>query len=222
MTKTAELNKCREILHSYSPGEIISFEDEIAFLIDIFQRHPDWDQKKGVGIKHVYVDMESMYKGKCFFIERVDGTKTDISFIKSIQEINPLYIIKKACRNAVKDYVIDFRNKNVVYGVTTCPITGEVLTKENTHIDHYNKTFDELCEKWISIEGFTSAYAAIKPTKDMDIGYSFGVNSIKQSFIDYHNKNTHLRAVSKRANLSELKKQSSEHKNKTDMAGFKL
>lgn len=207
MNKSQELRKCREILKKHKIGDVVQDEQDIVFLLDVFQRHPNWQQKKGVGVRCIRVETKNKYFKKSFFLERIDNKKTDISFVTAINGTSPMQIIKKACRDAIKEYIIDFEKEHVFYGVTTCPITGEVLTQENTHIDHYDKTFDELCEKWIRIEGFTSTYTAIKSIKDMNIGYSFGVNSIKESFIDYHNKNTHLRAVSKKANLSELKKQ---------------
>ena len=57
--------------------------NDYNFLLDLFQNHADWKEKKGVGIDSISV-IETKYKNKCFQINRIDGTSTDISFMNCI------------------------------------------------------------------------------------------------------------------------------------------
>jgi len=204
MTKKEKINKCREILHKYPFGVKILNPDEIEFLLSIFEGHTEWDSKRGVGVDYITTEL-TKFNQKCFYLHRVDGSKTDISFTHSITNRSDLHNVKCACRYAIKETIIDFRLRNVVYGETKCPITGEVLTKENTHIDHFNLTFDELFNEWIKNKPFDYLVDRINETTDDNMETYFTDSFLSELFLIHHNNNTNLRAVSKKANLSILK-----------------
>lgn len=206
MDKTQKTSKCQEILRNYEANNVVTNQDEINFLFSIFENHSDWDLKKGVGIKSISV-IATRFNNKCFQINRTDGSYTDISFKDSITNISKKSTIKKACRTAIRYQVDIFRNRNVTYGVSRCPFTDEVLTECNTHIDHYDLTFDEMFNLWIIEQNFDYLVSKVNRTTDNSLTTCFIDDLIKDDFILYHNSKCKLRAVSKNANLSILKLQ---------------
>lgn len=203
MNKKQKTEKCREILYKYPVNENIYNDEDIQFLLSIFENHSEWDSKQGVGIKSISVIKNQF--NKCFQLNRIDGSFTDISFTHSITNRSKVVEIKKACRTAIRKHVVKFRNENVVYGVSVCPFTNEVLTKENTHIDHYDLTFDLMFNLWVVQHDFDFLYSKVNETKDNCVVTCFTDSSIIEDFINFHNLKSKLRAVSKNANLSILK-----------------
>ena len=184
-------------------NSMVSKEEDIKFLLWIFENHPEWELKEGVGISSISIQ-KNMYN-RCFQLNRVDGSSTDISYTKCISSRSKLAQVKSACRYAISSHIIAFRNDNVVFGVTACPFTGEVLTRENTHIDHYDMTFEEMFKLWVGKYDIDFLFSKINETKDNCVITCFTDKSIVSDFIQFHNDNTQLRAVSKAANLSLLK-----------------
>lgn len=204
MNKTEMTQMCQSILHSTTG--IVRNMGHAGFLLALLAKHPHFRQKVGIGISHFYVDT-TPYGNKCFFIHRTDGTFTDFSYIQCIKgAINPLSDIKTACRHAIKEKVIQAK-RLVRFGVDKCPITGDTLLKDDTHIDHYNLTFAELFNLWIKDKDIDTLYKATNyQSQDMSMETFFTDPSIADDFATFHDANTHLRAVSSIANLSILRK----------------
>ena len=233
-TSKTELKKlCSGILNKYQVDESLGYTKitnigEHEFLMMVFENHIDWEQKKGVGVDFISIILTE-WRTKCFQLHRIDGTTTDISFRSAIEHKSPRRIFAEACRNAVRKEIERFRNENVIYGVTTCEITGETLTRNNTHIDHYDLKFAELVasfykkhlshysieqivDKWINKTEdnscdtfFTARYNVDKVTEKITLTNNDWDSHLSSLFYWFHNSNTHLRAVSKQANLSILK-----------------
>ena len=202
MNKKELTEKCREILYK-TDFEIKDIDDNI-FLISLFERHPEWNLKKGVGIKSISV-ISGSFNSKCFQINRIDGSTTDISFTKCISNPSKLSQVKKACRAAIRPEIIKFRKDNVVYGNAICPFTKDPLYPDNTHIDHYDLTFDEMFLLWSADKSIVQLFKLINDTKDNCFDTYFTDKEVESDFIKFHNQHCKLRAVSKFANLSILK-----------------
>lgn len=199
MTKKQLTDRCKSILHS---GQISQADHD--FLLAVFEMHSDFEQKKGVGIKKFTVKT-TQYGNKCFFIIRTDGTETDISFTHAINKPSKIYIIKKACRSAIRNEIAYFKYTTVKFGLDKCPFTGEILTGENTHIDHYDMQFNEMFNIWIKKYDIDFLHSKINETKDNTYTTEFTDNVIIDDFVSFHNSHCKLRAVSKTANLTILK-----------------
>jgi hypothetical protein len=204
MTKKDQTQYCRIILLNAKLNELLTNHSDIQFLMDLFESHPEWEFKKGAGINGIKVIL-SNYKNRCFELQRVDGTKTDISFTVCISKTSILSYIKKACRNAIRNEIVLFRDANVKFGISVCPFTNEILTKDNCHIDHFDMKFNQMVNFWINLKGVEYLYNQIEETKDNNFDTCFNKQDLIDEFIKYHNSNTHLRAVSITANLSFLK-----------------
>lgn len=205
MKKTEITKRCKSILHGYPVRSYLPKNDDFHFLINLFKSHPHYELKYGSGIKELFIDF-TKYKNKCFNITRTDGTTTDISYVQCLSPSTEISDIKAACRSAIRSEIISFRNQNVDFGKTPCSFTGDILTPENTHIDHYDKTFNVLFSEWYLSKDHAQLFAALNDTSahgEMEI--YFRDISVAEDFRIYHNANTNLRAVSIKANLSILK-----------------
>ena len=204
MNKSEKTKKCKEILYKYPIGQRINLEDS-KFLWSIFEGHENWDIKRGYGIKYFTVENPSGYKSRCFFILRKDGTKTDISFHQAITKRNIMTNFRIACRHAVKPIIDEFKS-GIVYGFDRCPINSEILTKKNTHIDHFDLTFEEVFQLWIKKQDLQKLSNSLNEGGDLSTEVFFNDFSLVADFRKFHNEHTHLRAVSKISNTSILRK----------------
>ena len=176
------------------------------FLIKhIFSNHPNFKEKVGCGIHHIEV-RHNKYNQDNFYIVRIDNTSTDISYVKSLKYPNKYSRVMRACRSAVYGEIQKERDKIELPFV--CPLTSEIITdKHLIHIDHYDLTFEELFNRWVSDKDIDYLYSlTLDSKKDNSLDTYFTDQEIINDFISYHNKNTHLRAVSANANLSVLRK----------------
>jgi Protein of unknown function (DUF3223) len=204
MNKKELLEKCRNILYKYSNHPTISNIEDRNFVLQLFEQHPEWNLKKGVGIKSISV-INGSFNTKCFQLNRIDGSSTDISFTKCISNPTKISQVKKACRSAIRPEIIKFRNENVIYGISFCGFTNEILYPDNTHIDHYDITFDEMFLLWSANKSIEQLYKLINKTKDNCFETYFTDKELIADFTKFHNQHCKLRAVSKFANLSILK-----------------
>jgi len=201
MTKKYQKDQCKLILNKYALNHTII--EERDFLVNVFKNHPNWQEKRGQGGKRIFIGQDN-YKHRCFFIERIDNTVVDISYLTAIagNSKSDLERIKIACRTAILPEIIDFRNKNVIFGVTKCAISDEILTKENINIDHYDLKFSEMFELWIKRYNPKELVKNIMVQEQTSI---FINNEILNDFISFHNLNCKLRAVTKHVNQNILR-----------------
>jgi hypothetical protein len=204
MNKIDLTRACRTILNKYKPGQKII--EENSFLMELFSKHHQWSIKIGIGVDYITVK-KTQWGTNCFTIKRIDGTETDISYLQCVNgKSSDLSDVKAACRDAIRGIVAKFRNENVKFGVTVCPLTGDTLLKNNTHIDHYDLTFDEVVTLWLSDKDIKQLHSTLNEgSVDGETEIYFNDSEIIKDFVSFHNNNTHLRAVSKIANLSILK-----------------
>ena len=177
----------------YKDHEFILKED-FDFMLNVLKQHENYDDKIGMG--------STDYKNRCFWLERMDGTKTDFSFIKCLSSANEHSDYLKACRKAVEYVVINFRditfaNNAIIY----CPVLGVQITKNESHVDHYYVPFIKIAKDFFE----TLNQPPVILHGDGKIGVEFADKRLERNWIDYHNKYAKLRVISEKANLS-LKK----------------
>ena len=203
--KKEKTKLCKYILDNSD----VRVEDKYSrFLMKyIFPYHPEWKDKEGVGIDHIEVRPDG-YGHKCFYLIRKDSTVTDISYLTSITPPSKKEQVRTACRTAIRPTITDI--KNSVKLPYRCPITGDIITSmEDIQIDHYDMEFNDVFELWIKDKDLDWLYEDVmKSNVDGSTITSFKDESIIKDFIEFHNTHTHLRVVSKKANLSVLKRKS--------------
>lgn len=82
-TQAAAIEFIRQVLYRHTLQAPID-EPDHAFLLELLRKHPHAAEKVGVGIKHFTVEKA---KGgtQCFYITRVDGSRSDFSFMKCLR-----------------------------------------------------------------------------------------------------------------------------------------
>ena len=82
-TRAAAVAFIQEVLYRHSLLEPIQGEDH-EFLLELLNKHPRAAEKVGAGIRHFTVEKA---KGgtQCFYITRVDGSRSDFSFMNCLR-----------------------------------------------------------------------------------------------------------------------------------------
>ena len=197
-TKVALKKRCKEILHN-TPVKTLILGSNFDLLCSVFAMHPESKNKLQSGVSKICV-IERL-GSKCFYFQRNDGVKDDISYRYSIDGYGTIKAqIIKALRTTIAPIIMDFRN-SLEWGSIRCCITNEILYPENTHIDHFDKTFKELTEIWLSGFDLQSLYESLA---ECQFGYILP-ETLAKGFIEFHNASTHLRPVTIFANLKIIK-----------------
>lgn len=195
---------CQGILHGTPLLESVNFDGE-CYLRNLIQLHPEAEQKIGCGIHH-FVVRPNEYKGRTFWIVRIDGSETDFSFTRCISDVKPMTDFAKACRTAVTQEILDFKNMTFdICEFVVCPISGERITRDSCHVDHTLPT----TFKWIVDEfakTLSDHISEVEETKDGEVVTRFRDEHVAEAFRAFHRKHAKLRVVSIRSNLSTLRK----------------
>ena len=194
-TKKAAAEACRLVLYRYSPGESVSPADHL-FLLDLLDLHPEGGEKAGAGVASFQVEQNGPTRG--FWLTRVDGSRTDFSFLACLTPPSRERQALTAFRTAIMDQIATFRATNTDW---TCPITGDHLTRATAHIDH-DPPFVVLVDAFLRECGVELGQVEVMPTTDGSTMTRFADRDLASAWSDFHRANARLRAVSARANLS--------------------
>jgi hypothetical protein len=197
----------RDILYSDNVGSYVSEKNQ-TFLLSYFKTfHWEWNQKNGCGIAKVKRISPDGFNNRCFEILRVDGTKTDISFIVSrIKSDNSVSDVNDAFRFIVSPQILEFKEqafKNI--STLICPVLGIYVTRNDCHIDHSEPSFETIVSRFKQIHRLNES-EIVANTRDNQMRCEINSKEIRDLFFRYHYEEANLRVVSKKANLSNLKK----------------
>ena len=180
--------------------------EDLDFMLELFKLHPEYEQKKGVGIRAVSIIHPSLYpNSKCFYITRVDGSGTDISWLMCFKGRDVKKDILSAFRYAIAYQIQDFRTQQLL---TTrhCPYTGVVLDRLNSHVDHeYPLTFAKLVKDFMADSDLMDVEITVP--SDNQLITELTNPEFKNDWREYHLKNAKLRLISITANLSHAKRE---------------
>lgn len=211
-TKQEITEYAQSILHGYGVGNVLTGKD-FEFIYDLLQRHPKVDEKMGCGVKEFRI-MKGLFDTRAFEIVRTDGTTTDFSYVKCISSKNELHDIRMACREAVRDDTLGFKQNYFdaeadVNMMVECPLTGEKVAWEDAHVDHMPPdTFDSIFRQWLDKGEIDPKSVEIGGYEDGEMGKYFKDSDLKERFREFHNQCAKLRVTSAFGNLSVSKKRS--------------
>ncbi|MEQ8469393.1 DCL family protein [Coleofasciculus sp. E1-EBD-02] len=114
-SKKSLMDNVRSILNKYCPGQCLDQQD-FKLISLLLERHPEASKKIGCGINSIKVDIPQEWGNtrnayKCFWVIRQDGTCIDFSYRECISRSTPKAKFYSACREAVKDQIIEFKQK---------------------------------------------------------------------------------------------------------------
>lgn len=174
------------------------------FLLALLERHHEVDLKVGPGVKRFFVAPDG-YGHRGFWIERIDGTRTDFSFNTCIKAPSAEVDAKKGFRTAVVSQVIAFRdNAYLMPGEVCCAITVAPVSKDDAHVDHAPPyTFNAIVAAFVAERGLVLAQIKVNATADGDTVTRLSDQALELDWQEYHRDRAKLRITSARANLSQ-------------------
>ncbi len=176
----------KKILFNHKLGDFLS-EKETEEIKELLKNHPDYEYKKGLGIKYIFVDSDGFGKG-CFWIKRVDNTEIDFSFYTCINgKKSVLQDFESACRRSIAEFIIDFKNKN---GITK---------DKREHVDHEPPlTFSKIVDDFIKEKNIDLTKIEYDNSSTMTL---FIDKKLEKDFYEYHKSVCKLRIISAKENL---------------------
>jgi hypothetical protein len=196
----------RKILYQYRPGEIVGILHH-DFLLSLLGFHKHCKQKIGGGVLAFTVETNPLFPSQTgFWITRLDGSRTDFSFVECISPAPAIRCLKSAMRQEIAAQVI--AAKNAVFDKSprcACPISGDSLSRDNCHVDHEPPdTFDVIADRFIAAMDINPE--TIEMTGgDGVVGEEFVDRALALAWSDFHARHAKLRMVSALANLSDIK-----------------
>ncbi len=202
-SKKSVIEYVRETIYNKYPDFQELSADHLRFMIGLLRYHPWGDQKIGIGIKKIWIQSNDKFPTKCFWLERIDETKTDFSFHQCVSPSSLLRDFKEACRRAIAALVIDFRkqyfhDKNKAI----CPILGKPMTIFTSHVDHMPpNTFEKIINEFIEMLKIDIEKVPLINHGDGNIGNYFADITFEKNWVNFHNERAKLRVISAEANL---------------------
>lgn len=186
-TKQAITDAIRTMLATYEPDTIVRPADE-AVLLDLLAHHPRAYEKIGVGIKRIRVRVNpTSPTTRMFWLERLDGTAEDFSYIKCLRPVSLWERVTRALRLAISPQIVE--RKTRVFGGRDriqCPVTDQRCAWEEMHVDHRPPlTFVRLAEDFLIKEWLFPHQVALAPAPD-GIGYVLADVELCQRWQDWH------------------------------------
>lgn len=204
------------ILYRYESGIAIPDPDhsELAALV---VRHPEASQKIGTGISYFTV-MDAIHGTRCFSLHRIDGTSTDFSMRSCISGKGPTRFqeVSQAFRVIVSPDIHSQRDtlfaKHGINGVIKCADSGELITREQGHMDHRPPmTFQVIVRTFLAANKLNASDIQLSESGDNQFTATLETPEIAEKFREFHGSVSTLDFVAKSINLA----QSSKHRIKT-------
>ncbi len=205
-SKTAAKAFFSAMLARYEDGVTITQSDS-GHLAAILANHPEASDKMGCGIARFYKDKVNKWSS-CFWLERLDGTKTDFSYRHCIDGKAPTleHEFLNACRQAVRDDLMaakaDMLDKiGIADRMVQCAVTGEIVPFANAHLDHAAPlTFEVIVKTFLAAHNITPTREDLSSPQDGQWITRFTNRKLEEMFREYHNRMAVLRIVSQQAN----------------------
>lgn len=198
MTQKEIKDKCKSILGSIPNNGYVEKYEDFKFLLEAFALCPYYEMKTtGQKIVRIQKRSSGSYNTSCFFLIREDGTMTDISYSKMFRRNPVLDDLLSALRYAINPIISDYRKSFV-------PFEYEGVLFDNiddVDVDHYNLKFKELASVWIEANGGVEHLSTfINKTDDNSSVTCLVDEMLVADFIQFHNRNTHLRFLPRKVN----------------------
>lgn len=200
----ADLMKAiQRILYAYPLGGTLRGPDA-QLLHGLIAEHECAVEKIGAGIASIRVDAVTGYpNARGFWISRIDGSSTDVSFRKIIHPQTHRTAVTNALRDAVSkqsmEFFLTFWTR--YDGFTDCPVTGEMMTPDDSDVDHTPPdTFVALVRQFLEDECLSIESVRLTSSSDNQIGRSLADELLVERWQAFHLSNARLRVVSTYAN----------------------
>lgn len=149
-TKKECENYTRDLIKKIGCCKIKKDHEQFIFFNDLIKNHPEYDEKKGVGIKYFRI-INNPLNRKTFhtIIKRKDNTKTNFSWVYCCQfkKRSPTFNLFRSMREAIKDDTIGFKRKQNILVCNYCKEKDFIY--EYYHVDHHEPSFKKLRDDFL-------------------------------------------------------------------------
>lgn len=207
-TKSAVVERCRAIIARSVDGRPVD-EADADFLFDLFRYHDEWEEK-AAGVFLDFSTQMTIHGTRCFVIRKQNDQDIDISYYHAVRQLpnarsgsllpQKLRDFRNAARTAIQSQINEYRTTALQFA-TTCPVTGELITRGNSAVDHIAPdTFDALLFRFCTNN-------AINPIQ-VAVGSHQGVvatlidSTLKDAWSSFHREHAKMRLLSRKGNLS--------------------
>jgi hypothetical protein len=168
---------------------------EQSYLVKLLHRHPHADRKIGPGVRRIGVQTVPSYRTKGFYVERVDGTRTDFSYLRCLSPKSPRQDVLSAMRRSVSEQILAFKRRAFD---GRCEVTGQPLDWHDADVDHADPLFNEIADAFAEVYG---GYEHIKLLDSIDNGIGRELHpDVAAHFRHFHEERAVLRIVSPQTN----------------------
>lgn len=198
LTKKEAIIFLKEMLEKYEDKDRVSLIDD-DILFDLVQRHPEIEEKVGIGIEYFYKDRSANHPTSCFHIKRNDGSTTDFSIKTCINNDNPTLLqdFYSACRTSISQRLIEEKKQLFSSEEVPCSITGELVTIDNSEYRHTQPRFRDIVNNFIIAEKLRITSDMIVENDDMQYVTSFKNQELADKFNAFHEGCAKLEIVKK-------------------------
>ncbi len=198
-TKTEARAYVSDMLDRYVDGQRVDRADE-RFLRDLLDLHPEAVAKVGCGVSHFTREADDR-GGRCFWLWRNDGSRTDWSTAKALKLTGPMNDLHNALRCEVEAQRNAFlRSQFAGDAVQACAITGEPLTPDTAHVDHHDPTFGRIVRDFLEREGLGTRLPLPELT-DAGTRRYLADEALAARWQEHHRQHAVLRLTTAQANL---------------------
>ena len=204
-TKTALEEKIRAILWSYKVGDKLNNYD-FVFIRGLLDRHPRAAEKIGPGVVGMVIHDNGMGT-QGFSSVWVDGTIQSFSYKACTSPSTKWTKFSNAARNEIHDQTHAFKVETFrVTSQIVCPVHGISVTWDLCEIDHQPPdTFDTIIKVFLAHRNLQHTDVVL--VKISMGACNFGDRVLATEWHSFHRAKAKLRAVSKKANQGEIRKQ---------------
>ncbi|HDZ9245492.1 DUF3223 domain-containing protein [Vibrio cholerae] len=195
-----------QILNDARLGELLQGED-FDYVMALLLNHPRADEKIGVGVEGIKVDIGAHVNNRCFHVIRKDGTSDNFSIGKCIDgDHSDFRKFCVACRRAVENDIRAYKrhffeeNSNDS-GMVKCQNSGKWISYDEAHVDHREPfTFSSIVHFFSKSNKLD--LSTIEYITESEYGNVFADGSLINKFKEWHKDNAKLRIIYGKTNLS--------------------
>lgn len=136
-------------------------------------------EKVGAGIAHIFVQYNEA-GDKAFYIQRVDGSITDFSYIKCFSKPSTFTDFSNACRNAIREDKASLK-------------AG--LGYDSHHVHHKDKAFKNIIQAFIDEQRLDLTKVDYLQGDGVE-GWLFRDEDLARAFKKFHNQQAALQVIS--------------------------
>lgn len=186
------------MLNRYNDGDTLSDMDDIL-LFELLQRHPEVNDKIGVGISKFYRARSNSHPTSCFHLKRHDGSSTDFSVPSCInaKQRTIQQDFYDACRFSVTPALTKMKTELFKNRQIRCFMTEEVVDVKTSELRHTEPRFRDIVANFISKHQIKLTRDLIVDNEDMQYATKFTSDELTMSFIKYHSKVAKLEVFKK-------------------------